>query len=302
MDWTEFKLSWEMFQAPPTSLAEGQQRQITDIARRQRLIEHAVLSSMEAAGVSIPFATLDARLAEIRARYASPAELREELSRLTMTEADLAEAVSRDLRVEAVLDKVAADMPEATAVDAELYYRLNPAAFTRPEMRQLRHILLTFDTPEEKRRARATLEQLRKEITDAEAFASAALHHSQCPTAMQDGILGMVKAGQLYPELDPVAFSLAAGALSPVLESPVGLHLLRCDQIFPCQTLSFSEVRTRIMTTLTEQRREKARRRWLRSLLTRHKERGAEYTDTHGSIQEMNILDPTASDNCRNPE
>lgn len=265
--WTEFKLAWEMFQAAPTTLNPEQKQKLGEIARRQSLIEQAVLSSPEAAGVVVPLATVDARLAEMRARYASNEDYRAELQATGLSEPVLAQEVARDLRVEAVLDKVAASVPVASEVDAELHYRLNPAAFTRPETRQLRHILITFNDAAGKQAARATLEALRNSVGDPEAFGRAALGHSQCPTAMQGGLLGMVKRGQLYTELEPAAFALAEGELSGVLESPVGLHLLWCERIFPDETVPFADVRERVMSTLTEKRQETARRQWVKSLL-----------------------------------
>ncbi|MDP3441099.1 MAG: hypothetical protein U0989_04390 [Azonexus sp.] len=38
-------------------------------------------------------------------------------------------------------DKVAASVPSLSSVDAEIYHRLHPEAFTPPESRRLRHIL-----------------------------------------------------------------------------------------------------------------------------------------------------------------
>lgn len=50
---------------------------------------------------------------------------------------------------------------------------------------------------------------------------------------MEGGLLGNVTPGKLYPELEPVAFALTAGQISPVVESEIGFHILRCDEIHP---------------------------------------------------------------------
>ena len=59
----------------------------------------------------------------------------------------------------------------------------------------------------------------------------------------------------VYAELEPAAFCLNEGEISPVLESPVGLHILRCDEIFPGGMIPFSEVCQRIIERLTDKRR-----------------------------------------------
>jgi len=262
----EFKLSWAMFRKPPESLDPMEQARVSQVALRQTEIERRILASPDAVGVVIPFTTLDARLAEVRRRYESDEDYRNDLARLGLSESDLSESVRRDLRVEAVLERVSAAMPAATLVDAEIFYRLNPGAFARPEMRRLRHILVTFNDAKEKAQARALLEGLHKSVVSADDFAAAALAHSHCPTALQSGEMGVVKPGQLYAELDPAAFALAEGELSAVLESPTGLHLMRCDEILPGQALAFAEVSQRILDTLNEKRRGLAQKRWIKSL------------------------------------
>ncbi len=262
----ELKLSWELFHKAPDTLSGEERTRLDKVARRQRDIEHCILTSPEAADVVIPASTLEARLGEIRQRYADTSELSADLARLQVTESVLADAVARDLRVEAVLERVAAQAEPVSEVDAEIYFRLHPQAFERPEMRHLRHILLTFETPEQKAKAQATLEQLRPTLATAEDFAAAALRHSQCPTAMQGGQLGLIKPGQLYAELEPVAFALAAQAVSAVAESPMGLHLLRCDKIVPAIRANFAEARARIIEHLTDKRRAAAQKAWLARL------------------------------------
>ena len=100
-------------------------------------------------------------------------------------------------------------------------------------------------------------------------FAQAALRHSQCPTAMDGGLLGTVKRGQLYSELEPEAFALALGEVSAVLASPVGLHLIYCEEIPPAGMLAFTEVREHIVERLGDKRRRDAQRSWIKQLFAR---------------------------------
>ncbi len=258
------KLSWELFQKAPETLTPPERTRLAEVAGRQDRIEHCILASPEATHVVIPAATLAARLEEIKKRYASPDEFAADLERSGLDRQGFDNAVERDLRVEAVLDRIASRVPAVTAVDAEIYYRLHPEAFDRPEARRLRHILVTFDSPQEKAKAAALLAGLRDRLGTAEAFGEAALRHSQCPTAMEGGVLGVVKRSQLYAELEPAAFALAEGEISAVLESPIGLHILRCEEIFPSGMLPFPEVQQKIIDRLTDKRRQEAQRNWIK--------------------------------------
>lgn len=262
----ELKLSWELFRKAPETLSEPERHQLSEVARKQDSIEQRILASRAAADVMVPEATLLTRISEIRSRYPSTDEFAHDLERSGLNESLLAEAVERDLRVESVLEKVAAGTAPVTAVDAEIYYRLHPEAFDRPEARRLRHLLITFNSPTEKARTHAQLTALRATVRTPESFAAAARRHSQCPTAMEGGKLGVVKRGQLYAELEPAAFALTEGEISDVLASPIGLHILRCDEILPSGLLSFADVADRIIERLTDKRRREAQREWIKGL------------------------------------
>lgn len=262
----ELKLAWELFQKAPEMLSEPERHRLSEIARKQDSIEHRILTSPQAAQVVVPATTLASRIAEIRQRYPSAEEFAHDMERCELNETSLSEAVERDLRVESILEKVASATPEVNAVDAEIYYRLHPEAFDRPEARRLRHILITFNSGKEKIKGLARLENLRSKLTSAEKFAEAALQNSQCPTAMEGGQLGIVKRQQLYAELEPAAFELVEGEISAVLESPIGLHIIRCDEILPSGMLSFDEACPRIIERLTDKRRRSAQRDWIKAL------------------------------------
>jgi peptidyl-prolyl cis-trans isomerase C len=97
-------------------------------------------------------------------------------------------------------------------------------------------------------------------------FGDAARRHSECPTALEDGRIGDVHPGQLYPAVDAALFALAEGAISPVVESPMGFHLVLCERIKPAKTVPFAEARGRIREALERQRRREAQRAWLAEL------------------------------------
>ncbi len=267
LGYLELKLSWELFQKAPETLSDPERNRLHEVAGKQNRIEQCILASADAANVVVPDTTLATRSGEIRKRYPSEEEFFLDLEKNGLNEAELAKAVERDLRVEAVLERVAATATPVSAVDAEIYYRLHQEAFDRPEARRLRHILITFNNEKEKVKARQQLEALRFSLKTSKQFADAALRHSQCPTAMEGGQLGVVKRAQLYAELEPAAFALAENEITPVLESPIGLHILRCDEIFPSGMMPFADVEAKIIERLTEKRRREKQRDWIKDRL-----------------------------------
>ena len=264
------KLSQALFQKAPGLLAPKERQRVEQVASRQLEIEQRILATPEAAQIHVPEASLNAAVAEIRGRYATRAEYLADLDNAGLDESTLRVAIARDLRFEAVLERVASREAKVSDLDAEIFYFIHREKFRRLENRTLRHILVTIndDLPGSDRvSAWRHIEALQTQLKNTpDRFADLALKHSECPTAMQGGLLGTLRRGQLYPELEPVAFVLRLGELSEIVESPMGFHLLYCVAIEDESFVPFSVVREKIRAHLSARRQKAAQRQWIASL------------------------------------
>ena len=264
------KLSQALFQKAPGLLAPKERQRVEQVASRQLEIEQRILATPEAAQIHVPEASLNAAVAEIRGRYATRAEYLADLDNAGLDESTLRVAIARDLRFEAVLERVASREAKVSDLDAEIFYFIHREKFRRPENRTLRHILVTIndDLPGSDRvSAWRHIEALQTQLKNTpDRFADLALKHSECPTAMQGGLLGTLRRGQLYPELEPVAFALRLGELSEIVESPMGFHLLYCVAIEDESFVPFSVVREKIRAHLSARRQKAAQRQWIANL------------------------------------
>ncbi|MBK1679472.1 nitrogen fixation protein NifM [Rhodocyclus tenuis] len=265
------KLAHGLFSKTPAELGSDEKDRLRSVAARLQLIEQRIFATADAACVALPEASVDQGYAEIRQRYDSDEAFNADLERLDLSEADLREALRRELQVEAILDQVASRVAPPSETEVEIFYLMHRDRFNAPERRRLRHILITLneELPGNTRgEVMARLEAVRARCLKApERFAEQALKHSECPTAMNGGLLGEISRGQLYSELEPAAFALAANELSAIVESPIGLHLLRCDEVLAAGPLPLPLLRERITEQLTESRRAAKRKAWIRELL-----------------------------------
>ena len=265
-----FKVAQEKFSCVPAQLSPAQREQAEQIARNKIEIENAVLRSREAAGVSVPPAQLDAALAQIKERFDDEHALESGLQDLGIDRDELSDAIARELRVEAVLERVGARSDPVSETDVRLFYYMNPERFQRPEIREARQILITVndDFPENQREeAMRRINAIRARLCKKpERFEEQALKHSECPTSLNGGLLGQVQRGQLYPELEAVLFSLAPGKVSDVVESELGFHLLLCDSIQPVGQVPIDDVLPRLTDFLNARQRSRLQRRWLADL------------------------------------
>jgi nitrogen fixation protein NifM len=241
------------------------------MAQQQHKLEARVLAAPEARGVMVPPSTLEAAMQEIRGRYPTEDEFAGDLAKNGLDQAGFAIALEREMKVEAVLERVGTQAINVSDMDVELYYQYHPEQFRRPETRLVRHILITINEtiPENTRSAAqeriATLAtRLAKE---PQRFEEQALKHSECPTALDGGKLGDLPRGKLFPELDKTLFELKAGEVSSVLETELGFHILRCDAITDAGVLGYDQAKPHIRKLLEQKRRRASQQAWVKQLL-----------------------------------
>lgn len=264
------KLAQELYGKSPQALEPEERKRVSTVARRQDEIERRILATIEASSVVLPDSSVEQALAQVRERYQSDDEYHADLQRSDLTHETLRTAIERDLIVEAVLEQVAGRAEPVSATEVEIFYLQHAARFKKPETRTLRHILVTINDTlpgSERAAAQEKIDAIQARLAkDIARFAEQALKHSECPTGMNGGLLGTLPRGQLYPELEAVAFELAAGQLSAAVESPLGFHLLWCEAIDPARVVPLPEAREGVLKHLTDNRRQTAQSAWVKGL------------------------------------
>lgn len=260
----------ELFGKQPSALAPEEWHRAEQQARREFAIEQRILESPEAARVVVPEVAVERAFQEVRSRYADGDAFVADLAGNGLDEPRLRSALARQCRVESVLDLVGSRAPTVNEIDIAIYYHSNPERFRQSERREAYHILLSINpefrdnTREEaERRIRAIAARLCQKPNEFERLAT---RHSECPTALQGGRLGLVPRGTLYQALDEVLFALKPGRISDIVESPMGFHILWCKHIEPVRTLSLQEAAGQIRRLLEERHRRICQRAWIAAL------------------------------------
>ena len=265
------KLAQQLFKKAPAELDAEQRQRVGSLVARQLRMEERILATREAAQVTVSSSARGQALAQIRDRYASEAEFLADLERSKLDLAGLAQAIASELKVAAVLDRVAGQSDEVSDTDVEIYYLMHRDRFLRPENRSLRHILVTINDGlpgNDRASARDKIDAISQRLVKSpKRFGEQALKHSECPTALSNGQLGTVKRGQLFAELEAVAFALSPGEISGVVESPLGFHLLQCIAVEADSLLPLDTVRQAIRERISESRRRASQKAWIGRLM-----------------------------------
>ncbi|MDP2832816.1 MAG: SurA N-terminal domain-containing protein [Pseudomonadota bacterium] len=177
--------------------------------------------------------------------YATPASLR--VQYLVLSQAVLEEKVQ-------ISDELAHKFHEA-----------NAARFQEPERRRASHILIKIDAgADAKARAviRAKAEQILAEVKKAPAqFGELARKHSQDPASGEKGgDLGSFTRDMMVKPFSDATFQMKLGAISELVETQFGYHIIRLDGIVPGAKIGYEVAKGDIQKEL---RQQEAQRRFV---------------------------------------
>jgi peptidyl-prolyl cis-trans isomerase C len=255
------------------NLAQLDDRELDEARRRADRtwdLESLVLTSAEAREVCVPAQQVDAAFAAVQSRYPDRVAFATDLRSNGLDEDLLRAALRRELVFDSVMLRVASRRPAISPLDVRIYYELHPERFAAPEQRQARQILVTIndDFVENHREAAwSRMQRIGAALRHApNRFAALARKYSECPSALDGGRLGPVQRGQLYPQLDTALFAMPEGAVSDIVETGLGLHLLWCEKVVPARSIPFAKAEPRIREYLDERNRRNCQKSWLKRL------------------------------------
>ena len=96
--------------------------------------------------------------------------------------------------------------------------------------------LACFSHAQESERSSATrtesealehINDIRKQVEMGADFPALAKEHSDCPSSNDGGSLGMFGRGAMVPEFEAAAFALEVDAISDVVKTAFGFHLIK---------------------------------------------------------------------------
>ena len=148
------------------------------------------------------------------------------------------------------------------AEEVKAYYDQNAARLGGQEERRASHILINAPKSApavEREKAKAKADELLAQVKKApESFADIAKKNSQDPgSAANGGDLEFFAKGAMVKPFEEVAFGMAKGEISPVVETDFGYHIIRVTDIKAPKQKTFEEMRPEIETELKKQQAQK---------------------------------------------
>ncbi len=162
------------------------------------------------------------------------------------------------------LELSAADLAKGVQLSAaklQEAYEVQKHVYAPEEQRRVSHILVEVANDASNdavSAAKAKAEDLLNKIKAGGSFAELAKVNSDDPgSADFGGSLGLIKRGEMVPEFDKAAFTLAQGDVSAVVRTDFGFHIIKVDEIKGGEVPSFEAVRERLAQDVMNQEAEK---------------------------------------------
>jgi parvulin-like peptidyl-prolyl isomerase len=193
----------------------------------------------KAKGVQAAPAEIDSALKMLRAQFPDAATYQRALRQNGETEAQVREKIARQIRNDKVLAAHVKPPQPPTDAEVQAFWEKNKSEFpVNDSLRALQIVLLSdpkTDVADQKRR----LENVRRELMKEEEiparlrlFMQAAARQGEGPEARVGGDLQRFHPDDFNAEFRKQATSLRVGEVSPVFQTPLGVHLVMVIEKF----------------------------------------------------------------------
>jgi len=247
-------------QVPPeqlNSMAPMMKQQALQTMINQKLLEAATITEK----IELAEGAIEEKIKEIEGNFPSPEQLDQQLAMTGMTREMFRADIEGRLKIETLLEKVFSDISEISDEEIASYYKENEATFSKPEEVKASHILLKTtpgDTDEAKEEKRAQLIEIKEQIDGGADFEELAKKHSDCPSKAQGGDLGFFARGRMVPPFSDAAFKLEVGALSDIVETQFGYHLIKVTDRHDEGLLPLEKAKEEITMRIDQQNKQDA--------------------------------------------
>lgn len=225
----------------------------------QLIAYHVLAQESVARRLDVSDAELDAGIAQIKRNFPSEDAFTQGLAQQGLTLDQFRKQTRVQMQVKKVIDAEVAPKISVTDADVDAFYQQNLERFKQAESAHVSHILVALPpnaTPAQKAAAKATAAQALKKIRGGGDFGTVARETSNDSSAQNGGDLGFVPRGQTVPAFEQAAFALQPGAVSGIVETQFGYHVIKLHEKRAARTASLPEAAPQIKQFLTQQQQE----------------------------------------------
>ena len=242
----------------------------------QRIASLLITAEAESRSIAATTEQVEERMTELRGRYETNDALAKELAKGGLTVEGARAQMKQDISRYNYIEKVI--LPEIKITDEMMrgFYDKNVERMRQPERVKVRHILVTVPgdaTEEQRTQLRRRAEEALAKAKAGQDFGALAQEYSDDPRSKsQNGELPWLAREEIkLVSFRDAAFALEKGAVSNILESPAGFHIIQAVDRQPSRIAEFDEVKDRIHSLMQGQEAQERLRTTIEGLMAKAK-------------------------------
>ena len=193
-----------------------------------------------------------------------------------VSEVELRKNILESLKVNRLLQQQLQKATVATDVEITQFTRDNPRVLSVPENVTVRTILVAVqpgDDAATRKTKKTKADNTRMQLLTGGDFAKLAATVSDDPRSkLQGGLLPPLQRGMIKDKtFEDAAFTQKAGVIGPVLDTQFGYVILQVQQHAPPSLLKLDDVKERLRTLITEQKRQRTMQEYIAGLRAKAK-------------------------------
>jgi peptidyl-prolyl cis-trans isomerase SurA len=221
-----------------------QREQIANQIVESRVNDLLLLTAARRAGVEVRDAevneVVDQTMNQVRRQFRSEAEFNAALTQwgrsVEQYRAELVEQQRNQLLIQQFVGQRLRNRSRPLVSEdqiARAFEQQRGALGTRPATVSLQQVIVSPEaSASAKATARATAEDVIRQLNDGGDFAVLARRYSEDPGSREHGgDLGWFRRGRMVRAFEDVAFALRPGQISPIVETEFGYHIIRLDRV-----------------------------------------------------------------------
>lgn len=233
----------------------------------QRLVEeHLILQEAKRLEVRVDPEEVLERYNAFRNRFGSDALFRRSLAESALSEEQLKRKIREQFMVQRVIDAKVRSTIVVSPQDVAQEIGSHPELARPGNRMRLSHLLVRVNEHRSETEAKTLIEQIHQQLANGAEFSTLAKRYSEDQRKADGGAMGWVAQGELMPALDAALANLKPGELSSPLQTRLGFHLVKVEEVRPASSLTLTEAHQAVYQRLYQEKFQSAFTRWLEDL------------------------------------
>lgn len=210
---------------------------------------------------------IDERLKQIKQRFPSEEDFNKAIGMDGVTVESLRKNIEEQLLIREFAQRELAHKAMVSPREVEEYYKEHAGEFTEGEMINVCNILVKKRKSEDgSDRALEVINNILKEAKNGGNFEVLAKRYSEGPNASSGGDMGFFGRGSMMKEIEDAAFNMKVGAVSEVIKTDLGYHILYLKARRTPRRIPVQEVSKDIEKELFQRKIEEAKAEYVKEL------------------------------------